>query len=278
VLVVVALAGLPSAAESVGRARVAGLQVGLWAAGTYRGTIDGIPGPLTRAATRRFQRRHGLAPDGILGPRTRRALGRRGRPPLGRRVLHAGQVGLDVGSLQFRLAWRGFPSGLFDGHFGPRTAAAVRRFQRWSHLGVDGIVGPATLRALRRPIRRSRLRFAWPVLAPVGDRFGPRGNRFHTGIDLPLPYGARVGAAGFGTVRFAGRSSGGYGKLVVIHHRRGMTTWYAHLSRIGVRRGRFVTAGTRIGSVGSTGHSTGPHLHFEMRIRGAAIDALTGLP
>ncbi len=277
-LVVAALAGLPADAEAVGRARVAGFQVALWKAGTYRATIDGIPGPLTRAATRRFQLRHGLVPDGILGPRTRRALGRRGRPPLGRRPLHAGQVGLDVASLQFRLAWRGFPSGAFDGKFGARTDAAVRRFQRWAHLAVDGIVGRGTLRALRRPIRRSPLLFAWPVRAAVGDRFGPRGNRFHSGIDLPLPYGSRVGAAGFGTVRFAGRSSGGYGKLVVIDHRRGMTTWYAHLSRISVRPGRFVTAGTRIGSVGSTGRSTGPHLHFETRIRGAAVNPLTGLP
>jgi hypothetical protein len=277
-LAVVALAGLSSRAEAVGRARVAGIQVGLWAAGAYRGTIDGVPGPLTRDATRRFQRRHGLIPDGVVGPRTLRALGRRGRPPLGRRSLHAGEVGLDVASLQFRLAWRGFPSGPFDGDFGPRTEAAARRFQRWAHLGADGIVGPATLRALRRPIRRSLLRFAWPVRAPVGDGFGPRGNRFHTGVDLPLPYGARVGAAGYGTVSFAGWDRGGYGNLVVIQHRRGMTTWYAHLSRISVRPGRFVTAGARIGRVGSTGHATGPHLHFEMRIRGAAIDPLTGLP
>ena len=79
-------------------------------------------------------------------------------------------------------------------------------------------------------------------------------------------------------MRFAGWDAGGYGNLVVIGHRRGMTTWYAHLSSIRVRPGRFVTAGTRVGSVGATGSATGPHLHFEMRLRGAAIDPLSGLP
>jgi peptidoglycan hydrolase-like protein with peptidoglycan-binding domain len=274
----IVMAGVAPAAEAAGRARVAGIQVALRSAGAYGATIDGIAGPLTRSATRRFQRRRGLAPDGVIGPRTLRALGRRGRPPLGRRTLHAGQVGLDVASLQFRLAWRGFPSGPLDGGFGARTDAAVRRFQRWAHLGADGIVGPATLRALRRPIRRSPLRFAWPARARLGDGFGPRGNRFHPGLDLPLPTGARVGAAGYGTVRFAGWDPGGYGNLVVIGHRLGVTTWYAHLSRISVGPGRFVTAGTRIGAVGSTGLATGPHLHFEMRLRGAAIDPLSGLP
>jgi murein DD-endopeptidase MepM/ murein hydrolase activator NlpD len=277
-LAIAGVVGTPDAALAAGRARVAGLQVGLRAAGTYGATIDGIAGPLTRAAVRRFQRRRGLAADGIAGPRTLRALGRRGRPPLGRRAVHRGQVGLDVASLQFRLAWRGFPSGPFDGAFGARTHAAVRRFQRWAGLTPDGVVGPATLRALSRPIRRSPLRFSWPARARLGDGFGPRGNRFHAGLDLPLPYGARVGAAGFGTVRFAGWDAGGYGNLVVIGHRLRMTTWYAHLSTIRVRPGRFVTAGTRIGSVGATGSATGPHLHFEMRLRGAAIDPLSGLP
>ena len=63
----------------------------------------------------------------------------------------------------------------------------------------------------------------------------------------------------------------------MIRHRLGMTSWYAHLSRIAVRRGQCVTGGDRIGRVGSTGHSTGPHLHFELRVRGAAVDPLSGL-
>ncbi|MGH2969882.1 MAG: M23 family metallopeptidase, partial [Solirubrobacteraceae bacterium] len=65
--------------------------------------------------------------------------------------------------------------------------------------------------------------------------------------------------------------------LVVIRHRLGMTSWYAHLSRIAVGRGTCVVAGARVGTVGSTGRSSGPHLHFELRLRGAAVDPLSGL-
>jgi len=99
----------------------------------------------------------------------------------------------------------------------------------------------------------------------------------HTGIDYPAASGTPVGAAGRGCVSSAGYDAGGYGNLVVIQHRAGMTSWYAHLSRISVRPGECVVAGTRIGRVGSTGHSTGPHLHFELRVGGAAVNPLTGL-
>jgi murein DD-endopeptidase MepM/ murein hydrolase activator NlpD len=70
---------------------------------------------------------------------------------------------------------------------------------------------------------------------------------------------------------------GGYGNLVVIAHRAGMTSFYAHLASIALRRGRCVPVGARVGTVGSTGNSTGPHLHFELRLRGAAVDPLSGL-
>jgi murein DD-endopeptidase MepM/ murein hydrolase activator NlpD len=95
-------------------------------------------------------------------------------------------------------------------------------------------------------------------------------------VDFPASSGTPVSAAGRGCVSFAGRDDG-YGKLVVVQHRLGMTSWYAHLSRIAVRRGECVVAGSRIGRVGTTGHSTGPHLHFELRLRDAAVDPLTGL-
>ena len=80
----------------------------------------------------------------------------------------------------------------------------------------------------------------------------------------------RCGASG--CVEIAHRDGGGYGKLVVLRHGQGMTSWYAHLSRIAVRRGQCVAAGATLGRVGSTGNSTGPHLHFELRLRGAAVD------
>jgi murein DD-endopeptidase MepM/ murein hydrolase activator NlpD len=273
----VALALLCSApAAAAVSANTAALQVALRAKGLYGGSVDGVAGPATRAAVRTLQARRGLVVDGIAGPRTRRALGRRGRPRLGSRALSTGARGWDVAGLQFLLARHGFPSGPVDGGLGPRTGAALRRYQAWAGLGADGVAGPATLAALRRAPPRSILRFARPLAVPIGDGFGPRGSMFHTGLDFPAPSGTPVAAAGRGCVEFVGRDDG-YGKLVVIRHRLGMTSWYAHLSRIDVPRGRCVVAGDRIGAVGTTGNSTGPHLHFELRLRDAAVDPRTGL-
>ena len=250
---------------------MAALQVGLRAHGLYLGTIDGYAGPGTRSAVRSFQARSGLAVDGIAGRQTRRALGRRGRPRYRSRGLSSGAFGWDVAALQFKLAWRGFPSGPLDGGFGPRTAAAVGRFQAWAGLGADGVVGRATFAALERPIPASPLSFGRPVAAPRSDGFGPRGDGFHTGVDFTAGYGAPVVAARSGRVVSAGYDAGGYGNLVAISHGRGVTSWYAHLNRIRTSRGAYVGQGARIGDVGSTGFSTGPHLHFEVRVRGAAV-------
>jgi peptidoglycan hydrolase-like protein with peptidoglycan-binding domain len=251
----------------------AALQVALRARGLYAGTIDGVRGPVTDGAVRSFQARAGIAVDGIVGPQTRGRLGWRGRPALGRRVLRLGRRGWDVAALQFLLGRQGFPSGPMDGDLGPRTDAALRRFQGWAGLAVDGLAGPATLAAARRSPPTTPLRFLAPVAAPVGDGFGPRGDTFHTGVDYVAGYGASVRAAGYGCVSTVTWDSG-YGNLVVIAHRLGVTSWYAHLNTVAVDRGQCVSAGARVGSVGSTGRSTGPHLHFELRVREAAIDPL----
>lgn len=268
------LAAAPAPAQAAGNSRVAAIQVALQARGFYRGTIDGYYGPGTQHAVIRFQRRRGLLADGIAGRVTRRSLGRYGRPLLGRRVLVQGRVGFDVSQLQFLLAWHGFPSGVFDGAFGGRTDHALRRFQRWARLGVDGVAGPGTFAALRTPPPRSPLRFIRPLQTGIGDRFGPRGSTFHTGIDFPSRTGTGVRAARYGRVSYAAWMPGGWGYLVSIAHGNGVRTMYAHLSRIDVRVGRRVAAGHQIGRVGSTGHSTGPHLHFEVRLRGASVDPL----
>jgi murein DD-endopeptidase MepM/ murein hydrolase activator NlpD len=110
------------------------------------------------------------------------------------------------------------------------------------------------------------------VNAPMGDGFGHPGGRRHDGIDLLAHAGAPVGAAGRGVVAFAGWNSGGYGNLVVVRHRLGYETYYAHLSAISVGVGQAVAGGSRIGLVGATGHVTGPHLHFEVRLNGTPID------
>jgi murein DD-endopeptidase MepM/ murein hydrolase activator NlpD len=186
--------------------------------------------------------------------------------------------GWDVAALQFLLAWHGFPSGTLDGDFGPRTGRALHLYQGWRGLRADGIAGAATIRTVRaEPPPRADLTLRRPVSAPPTDGFGPRGLRFHAGVDFAARRGARVGAARAGVVTFAGWDAGGFGNLVVVRHRPGVRTFYAHLSRIAVRRGARVGAGQRLGAVGATGLATGPHLHLELRIRGAAVDPLAAL-
>jgi len=117
-------------------------------------------------------------------------------------------------------------------------------------------------------------KFAWPVAGRITSGFGYRIHpifrvrRFHLGIDLAAPYGTLVKAADGGQVIQAGYF-GGYGNSVMLYHGGGFATWYAHLSSINVSIGQFVQRGQVIGLVGSTGWSTGPHLHFEVRINGA---------
>jgi peptidoglycan hydrolase-like protein with peptidoglycan-binding domain len=267
--------------------KVAAVQVALKRIGLYNATVDGVRGPLTKAAIVHFQRRRGLAADGVVGPRTRAAFGKRGRPAFGSRTLKRGDRGWDVAAMQYILARRGYPPGGIDAVFGPMTDTALRNFQRAYGLSGDGLAGPMTIRALRHgrasrgtpvtsPVANGPVRLLRPVSGPIGDRFGaPReGGRTHTGIDFPVAFGTRVGAAGVGVTEFAGWNSGGYGNLVVVRHRLGYTTWYAHLSRITTWVGERVTGGTRLGYVGSTGHSTGPHLHFELRKNAVPIDPM----
>jgi murein DD-endopeptidase MepM/ murein hydrolase activator NlpD len=277
-----AAAALPAPAGA-SPASVAALQSALHALNLYSGYVDGIRGPQTRRAIVAFQRRRGLAADGVAGPRTRRALGWRGRPGLGSRVIRFGDRGWDVAALQFLLQRAGHGAGRADGVFGPLTRAAVRRAQAAAGIGVDGLAGPVTIRSLRGgggPSTPSSpgtpsgpVRFYRPVPGPIGDPFGaPRNGYTHTGIDFPEPYGTPVKAGGVGTTIFAGFNYGGYGNLVVIQHRLGYTSWYAHLSSIATSVGAAVEGGTLVGYVGSTGHSTGPHLHFEVRRYDTPID------
>jgi peptidoglycan hydrolase-like protein with peptidoglycan-binding domain len=264
---------------SAASANVAALQAALKSIGLYPIAVDGVRGPYTARGVRRFQRRHGLIVDGVAGPRTRRALGRRGGPRLGRRVMKQGARGWDVAALQFLLWRRGYSPGGVDGIFGPATHAAVAAYQRGAGLTVDGFAGPATISALRHGSRSAAVpvgavRFYRPVPGRIGDRFGaPReGRRRHAGIDFPVASGTLVQAGGVGTTIFAGYNRGGYGNLVVIQHRLGYTSWYAHLSRVTSWVGERVSGGTRIGYVGATGHATGPHLHFEVRYRNVPVD------
>jgi hypothetical protein len=145
-----ATAALTVPAANAANPQLAGLQVALARHALYTGPIDAELGPLTRAAVRQFQSHHGLVPDGIVGPLTRRALGRLGRPLFGARAIQPGMKGWDVAVLQYLLARRGLFHVQPDGQFGPRTEAAVLRFQRGHGLVPDGIVGPATAARLCR--------------------------------------------------------------------------------------------------------------------------------
>jgi peptidoglycan hydrolase-like protein with peptidoglycan-binding domain len=131
--------------------RVAAAQVALRAHGYYAGPVDGLAGPITSRAVRAYQRRAGLAADGVVGPMTRTAFGRLGRPGFGSRALRQGAIGWDVSYLQFALRAQGFSPGSVDGRFGRRTAAGVREFQ-----SAYGIAGPRTLQALSRAARSER--------------------------------------------------------------------------------------------------------------------------
>jgi len=271
-----ALVAAPSA-HAAGRPAIAALQVTLRHHHVYRGPVDGIVGEATTAAVMRFQRLHGLTPDGVAGPKTRRAFGRFARHVLGSRSLSRGMAGWDVAELQFALAWHGFPNATIDGGFGGHVERALIKFQRWAHLTPDGIAGPGTFRALRATLPRCPIALAWPLQAPIGSPFGPRGVGFHPGIDLPAASGTPVGAAAPGRVIFAALDWSGYGNLVEVAHGRGVVSMYAHLSGFSVRVGQFVSTGTRVGRVGSSGEATGPHLHFEVRVRGAAVDPVPAL-
>ncbi len=110
-----------------------------------------------------------------------------------------------------------------------------------------------------------------PKIGPVNSKFGWRDGRMHKGIDINLHKGDAVVAAFDGMVRIA-HAKGAYGNVVIIRHYNGLETVYAHLSKIKVKPGQVVLAGQLIGLGGSTGRSSGPHLHFEVRFKGQALN------
>jgi len=122
-------------------------------------------------------------------------------------------------------------------------------------------------------------RFIWPVNGPISSGFGSRvqpiigASTFHPGVDIAASQGTPIKAAGDGVVKMAG-PNGGYGNFTLIDHGGGLATGYGHQSRIAVSIGQHVSTGEVIGYVGSTGTSTGPHLHWEVRVNGNPVDPM----
>ncbi len=121
----------------------------------------------------------------------------------------------------------------------------------------------------------SKIPFYMPIRAAhrFTSPFGPRNGRMHKGSDFAAPVGTPIYAAADGVITYTGRM-GAYGKLIKVRHDFGMETRYAHLHRIHVERGQKVSRGEHIGDMGNTGRSTGPHLHYEIRINGRAINPM----
>jgi murein DD-endopeptidase MepM/ murein hydrolase activator NlpD len=161
------------------------------------------------------------------------------------------------------------------------SALADARETREEYLAeVEGLQAQSAALAARiqaaqgsSPVAPSTSGLIWPVNGPVTSGFGMRWGRMHTGIDIAVPTGTPVHASASGVVVFAGWMSG-YGNLVAIDHGGGLATAYAHNSSLLVSVGQKVSQGEVISLSGSTGHSTGPHVHFEVRVNGVPVDPL----
>ncbi len=145
---VAAALALAGPAGAAGTSSIAALQVALQAHGFYPAAVDGVQGPLTTTGLTNLQRVKGIPATGLLGPKTRSALGPLGRPLLGQRQLTVGAVGWDVSSLEFRLIPYGLDPKAVDGRFTAATAGALARFQAKRRLTADGVAGKLTYRAL----------------------------------------------------------------------------------------------------------------------------------
>jgi murein DD-endopeptidase MepM/ murein hydrolase activator NlpD len=206
-------------------------------------------------------------------------------------VLRMGSLGQAVRDLQRELRRRG-SRVVIDGSYGLGTKRAVQRLQKRFGMTASGVATAPFLARLGITVHQVAAdsstttpvafqgivpTLIWPAAGPINSPFGTRWGRMHEGIDIGAKDGSPVVAAAAGTVTQAGWESG-YGNLVVVDHGGGVSTAYAHLSEITVTDKQSVQPGEQVGNVGSTGHSTGPHLHFEVRLGEDPHDPLRYLP
>jgi murein DD-endopeptidase MepM/ murein hydrolase activator NlpD len=181
-------------------------------------------------------------------------------------------------------------SGLYKGESKVKTSGAEgRKLVKTEIVSINGILEETKVtgeKVLEKPkaeiaLRGTKVRprtiatgvFSNPSRGSLTSRFGERWSRQHIGIDIGVPRGTPNKAADGGVVIFAGRD-GTYGKLIIISHENGYTTYYAHNNTIKVKKGQRVAKGQVIGTAGSTGRATGPHLHFEVRKNGVPVNPL----
>ncbi|MCX5789539.1 MAG: M23 family metallopeptidase [Elusimicrobia bacterium] len=147
-----------------------------------------------------------------------------------------------------------------------------------SVLKKNGLLDVASDGSFRTGFRPFQVRvynglWRWPLKAGiVSSEFGRRWGRRHLGIDIAADQGVAVFACAPGRVLFSGESKGGYGNVVILRHDQATTSLYAHNSELLVKEGDVVQAGQTIAKLGSTGRSTGPHIHLEIRMRDKALD------
>jgi len=142
----------------------------------------------------------------------------------------------------------------------------------------EEVVAPPAPTEPPRPRVKTDAELLWPIVGPINSPFGPRWGKFHAGIDIGSPQYQEVVAALDGEVIYADATKGPLGKAVVLQHGSGLRTVYAHLSIIIAHEGDTVRQGEPIGGVGETGRTTGPHLHFEVRKNGIALNPDDYLP
>lgn len=158
---------------------------------------------------------------------------------------------------------RAAPPGGRDGRVAGRIESSVLGAVPPSQVGKSAVAS----------VRRGSGQLQWPLRGVLYARFGRKGKSPHDGIDLAAPAGTPVRTAGEGSVLFAGPQQG-YGLLVIIEHAHGLVTVYAHNRDLRVRTGQQIREGQVIATVGESGKTSGPHLHFEVRQDGAPVDPL----
>jgi murein DD-endopeptidase MepM/ murein hydrolase activator NlpD len=141
---------------------------------------------------------------------------------------------------------------------------------------VEGLIVPFGKKGvtLPKPAPAYNSVIAWPVVGVVSGGFEPD----HQALDIAAPYGSTVYAADAGTITYSGWATDGYGYTVIVDHGNGRETWYNHLKGALLPAGTTVERGTPIGETGSTGHSTAPHVHFELRLNGQQVNPMDYLP